>query len=323
MLIKYINSNRLSVLIFISLLPAAIWAVSSIQNKIIQPAEVSGVLLGRQITYFTNEYRILASLIAFILLFTNGYMLNQLNTAYIFIPTRTQLPLFFYLLIILMVKPLHQLTPALVASSIVLLSFFRIFKAVQSDQISINFLDTGLLIAIASLFYPPAILFCLFAIAAVFIFRPLNWREPAYIVIGILLPYVFMLSFYYLLDISIRDNLSNISAFMHRQYLHSGLLNIIGWAYTGVLLIIGSLYMIQNLGAMKIQSRKFFTLLFIFFIISLISYIVVPADVKGMVYFMALPMAFLLTNYFVKCSRNWINEGMLIMLLIAVILQII
>jgi len=71
------------------------------------------------------------------------------------------MPALFYILLAACFNPLHQLTPALLASSLIIMTLYRIVNTYESDGLSFNFLDAGFLIALASLIYFQAILFAL------------------------------------------------------------------------------------------------------------------------------------------------------------------
>src|SRR5512145_91665 len=112
MLLKYFNSNRISVIVLISLLPVVYWLVSLFQGTVSQLAEYPGVPFGKMITAFSHNFRFLSSVVALLLVFVNAYLLIQLNTIHIFIPVRTQLPSFFYVMLAIGTNGLHELTPA-------------------------------------------------------------------------------------------------------------------------------------------------------------------------------------------------------------------
>jgi hypothetical protein len=91
---------------------------------------------------------------------------------------------------------------------------------------------------------------------------------------------------------------------------------IIFWSYTGVLFLAASYYMIQSIGNMKIQARKFFLVFLIFFLFAVIIFLAIPGAGLEMNYFMAIPLAYLFAHYFTRCRKNWVNEGILIVFLL-------
>lgn len=321
MLLKYFNSNRISILLFISLLPAVYWIPSlfiSAGNVIPEPA---GILLGRWILAFNHDFRFMASVLALILVIINAYLLVQLNTVHIFIPVRTQLPSYFYALLVIGLTQMHQLTPPLVASTLLILVLFRILSAYKTDSFSIHFMDSGMLIALASLVYFPALVFFLFLLASMIILRPFIWREWLFTFLGLMIPYVFLISIYYLADIPFATYFDDIAGSLKKAEQHFKLSQIVSWSYVLLLMLIGSYFMVGAINSMKIHARKFFLVYLLFFLLSILIYLLFRGAGAGMVYFVAIPLAYLFTYYFVKCRRTWYNEIFFLLFLLLLLWQ--
>jgi Family of unknown function (DUF6427) len=308
MLLKYINSNRITLTILFLLLPVVYWIPSLVQGAGEQLTEIKGVPFGRWIVSFNENFRVLASILALLLIITNGYLLIQLNTVHIFIPVRTQLPLFFYIALTISITQLHHLTPALIASTILIFLFYRIFSSYRVDRISINFLDAGLLLATASLFYLPAIFFFPFLLAGMILIRPFQWREWVFAIIGLCIPYAFVMSGYYLLDIPLGNLSDGMSQSFNRVPKNLSLNQIINWSYVLLLTAITSYYIATAIDSMKIHARKFFLVFLVFFLVALLIFLIVGGAGISIVYFAAIPLSYLFSHYFVKCRRNWIND---------------
>lgn len=280
-----------------------------------------GVPLGTLIVHFNSNYSLLASVIALLLLLGNGYLLIQLNTNYIFIPVRTQLPALFYLVLCTGITQLHELTPALVSSTFLILMFYRLFSAYKTDGISINFLDCGLLISVASIIYFPSVIFFFFLLAAISLIRPFIWREWVFALIGLLIPYLFLLSGYYIWDLSVPDLISKISASFTSLDISYKLSQMVNWAFVLLFIIAGSYFIATYFDSMKIHARKFYMVFWVFFLFGLLVFLVRINSGIGMVYFISIPLAYLFSFYFIKCKANWINELVFALLLILWIWQ--
>lgn len=321
MLLKYINSNRLSVIILFLLLPVLYWIPSWVQGIPDHTVEINGMPFGRWIATFNENFSGWASLIALLLVMLNGYLLIQLNAVHIFIPHRTQLPLLFYFILSLSITQLHYLTPALVASTLLILLFYRIFSAYKVETISMNFLDAGLLLSLASLFYFPAIFFFPGLLAGLILMRPFIWREWVFALIGLLIPYYVVFSGYYLLDIPINDIFSGMAESFTRTPKELRLSQIVNWSFILLFTLISSYYMARAIETMKIQSRVFFMLFLVFFVVSVIIFFTVSGSGTGMVYFAAIPLAYLFGYYFITCRRYWVNDLLFAIFLLLFIWQ--
>lgn len=321
MLLKYINSNRLSVVILFVLLPIIYWIPSFGRETFEFIPEAGGMPIGAWLISFNHQFRVLASLIALLLIILNGYLLIQLNTVHIFVPYRTQLPLLFYSILTLGITQLHWLTPALAASTLIILYFYRVFNAYKNDGISINFMDAGLIIALASLIYFPAIFFFVGLMITLLLIRPFIWREWVFAFIGLLIPYAFAFSIYYLLDLPGSDLFNRMGVALGGLQVNLKLSQLVNWAFILVLILISSYYIARAIDSMKIHARKFFLVFLSFFLISLILFFVIRDSGTGMVYSGAVPLAYLFTHYFVRCKQTWANDALFGLLLILLIWQ--
>lgn len=263
----------------------------------------------------------ISGLLGLSLVVLNANLLIQLNSLHAFIPVRTQLPAFFYAVLTLGFTQMHYLSAELLASAILVFVFFRIFNTYKSESTSINFLDAGLLVSVASLIYFPAIFFLLFLFCSLIILRPFHWREWVFVFVGLLLPYFFLFSIYYLAGWSPANYLAGLSMIMERNPQHFKLSQISHLVYTLLILILGSGYMMVSIDNMKIHARKFFLVLLSFFGVSVIAYLAIPSAGIGIAYAASIPAAYLFTHYFSKCRRNWLNELLFLLFLLMLIWQ--
>ncbi len=321
MLLKYINSNRIIIIVIFLLVPLLYWIPSIVLNNVPLHDPDGEMLFGKMVIAFNQNFRVAASILGMLLVIVNGYLLIQLNTVHIFIPYRTQLPLYFYIILSVSVLQLHYLSPALVASSLMLLMFYRLFKAYKVDGISMIFLDAGLLISTASLFYFPAIFFFFFLVASLLLLRPFIWREWVFSILGIAIPYVFVWSAFYIFDIPFSQLGKTIAGTFGKDIVEYNLSQYVGWAYVLLLTVVCSYYIARAIDSMKIHARKFFLVFLAFFLLSLLVFLFVNGAGPGMVYFAAVPLSYLFTYYFVKCNRGWINDILFALFILLLIWQ--
>lgn len=308
MLLKYINSNRLSVVILFVLLPVIYWIPSFDKDVLEHIPDPGGMPLGSWIVLFNHNFRIVASVLALLLIILNGFLLIQMNVAHIFIPYRTQLPLLFYIVLTVSLTKFHWLSPSLVTSTLLIFLFYRVFDAYKSDKISLKFLDAGLLVGFASLIYFPSIFLFVGLLVTLILIRPFLWREWVFAFIGFLIPYAFTFSIYYLLDIPINDLFSRIADAFRYYPIELGLSQKVFWFYVLVFTVIASYFMAKAIDSMKIHARKFFFVFLAFFLVSLLLFFVFGGTGTGMIFIGAIPLAYLFTHYFVKCKRTWVND---------------
>lgn len=320
MLLRYFNSNRVGVLILLVGLPLLYWLPVLFTDQAPALLPASGTLPGNLFRYLNTNLPVLSGLIVLVLILLNAYMLVQLNTIHIFIPAKTQLPAWFYLLLAIGYNPGYILSPALVASTLLILALFRLMATYKVDGISYNFLDAGFMIALSSLLFFPAAGFLVFLFIALALLRPFNWREYAYALVGFGLPYFFLFAGYYLKGVSPALFFNSLGELMVPRKLHLSLVNWISAGFLAVMLLYGSYYMLTTIDNMKIQSRKMFILFLWLFLVAAVLGITIPALGTDMAYFAGIATAFLFSHYFHKCAKNWLNELVFFVFLVLVIL---
>jgi hypothetical protein len=308
MLLRYFNSNRVGVLILLVFLPLLYWISSLVTGGTPAVIPGTGTLTGEMFQYLNGQRPVLSGILTLSLVILNAYLLVQLNTIHIFIPAKTRLPALFYILIVTGHNPAFALNGALVASTLIILVLYRLTATYKVDGISYNFLDAGFLTALASLIYFPAAGFLVFLFIALALLRPFNWREYAYTLIGMALPYFFLESVQFL------TGWPEGGFFTDPGQLLKGVgpeMRLTAWISAGYMLAMlgyGSYFMLTTIDNMKIQSRKMFILFLWLFLLSALMGKAIPAMGADLVYFAAMAVAFLFSHYFQKNSKYWVNE---------------
>ncbi len=320
MLLKYFNSSRLGVFVIILLLPVIYW-LPEFFRSVPQYSEVySGTLFGVWIQHFNANNQVVSLISGLLVVLLNAYLLVQLNTIHIFIPTRTQMPALFYIILAACFNPLHQFTPALLASTLVILVLYRVITTYKAVNISYNFLDAGFLVALASLIYFQAIVFFLLIPVGLVLLRTFNWREWAYAFIGLALPYVFLVSGYFMMDTPLSEYFPGMSDIFVRHGRSFNIIQLISWVFILSMLIYASYFMVVTIDSMKIQGRKVFIILLWLFLISIATYFAIPGAGIEMLSFTAIPISFLFSHFYFRCPRNWVHEVLFSVFLLLVIL---
>jgi len=285
------------------------------------PREVqSGTLVGTWIQYFNGNHRAASLITALVLILLNAYLLVQLNTIHIFIPTRTQMPAFFYIILAACFNPSHQLTPALPASTLVILVLYRVIPTYKTVNLSYHFLDAGFLVSLASLIYFPSILFFLLLPGGLLLLRPFNWREWAFAFIGLALPYVFLVSGFFMTDTPVSNYFPGMAALFKGNPLVLSVMELITAIFSLGMLVYASYFMVVTIDTMKIHGRKVFNLLFLLFLIAVVIYAAVRGTGPEMVIFAAVPLSYLFSHFFFRCPRTWPYEVLFSVFLVLVLL---
>lgn len=326
MILRIVKSNRAVNYIIFPLLAVVVWLKSLIkpegysfyqyetQNLLFQPVArlFEGALL-------------LQNIVSLLVLLALAFILLQINNRYNIIRERTMLPVPLYIILISGLVDLHTLHPVYFAAFFVLVSIHRFFAAFGQVKPYSPVFDAGLLLGIAALFYfKSVILFPALFFGVPILTRETKWREFVIVMLGFLLPFLFAASY-----ALVSDQLLEVLKIFERNILTSnnhlrGNIPIQGYlAFLVVLTFFGSIKIVQQYDSKKVSTRKFFSVLFLFFVFSLAGLVIIPATSQEMLVLTAIPVTFLVSNFFVFLkSRFWGELLFSLLLVIVITLQI-
>jgi len=237
--------------------------------------------------------------------------LVNFNTSVFFINERTFLPAFIYVLFSALFPQQQVFNPVLPATVFLMLALKRILDSYRKHMAASNFFDAALLISIGSLFYANIIWFGLLVFVGIALLRTLNIYEVSISLLGLATPYILILGLYYVLekDLGIFLDVIKENLFIDDSpdYLFTRL-TIIVLIYSGIMVTVSGGYLIRQMNSKKIKSRKTFYLLLWVFVISVAMYLFLPSVNLDVVWLMAIPLSYLLTNYFVFIKKKIIPE---------------
>jgi hypothetical protein len=238
------------------------------------------------------------------------FLLVNFNTSVFFINERTFLPAIIYVLFSALFPEQQQLNPALPATLLLMLAVKRIMDSYRKTGTASNFFDAALLISIGSLIYADLIWFGLLVFIGIALLRTWNINEVSISLLGLVTPYVLVFGLYYVLgkdlDIFLGDIRENL--FSDSPEYSFPRLTIIILIYSGLITIVSTVYLMRRINSKKIRSRKTFYLLLWGFFISLAVYLILPSASVEMVWFMTIPLCYLMTHYFVFLKKNIVPE---------------
>jgi hypothetical protein len=274
------------------------------------------LLLGQ--SAFVNNF------IALVFVVLLAFIIIQLNTNYAFIRVRTFLPANIFVLIVSGLLAMHTLHPVYFGLLFLLLSVNRIFQSADKSKVFPNAFDSGFLLGIGSLFYFNLIFyFPITWIGFSIIRKRSEWRNYVLPIVGLFIPWLFAYSYYYffsdpkLLLESINQN------FLSRNKLF--IENIPLVIYIGFLIfstLLSSIFLLSQYDEKKINTRKYFQIFFLIFIISLILLAVVPSVSQEILIILAFPLTCLVANYLIFMKRQfWGNVFMYAFIALVIYLQ--
>ena len=311
MLLKLFKGNQPSLIVIIPLLTGLLWIKTFIDPSDFKlDFDIYEMPFWQFINTHTAGLTIIRKIIALILLIANSLWLSRISTKFILVKARTYLPALFFGFICSSMVFLQDLNPALFAVSCFIPALEKTFSSYKEEKLSYKYFEAALLISLGSMFYARSAILMFVLWSALAILRTSNWREWTLSAIGFILPYIFLVLILYLVDNDIPEYFSKIAANFRitRGVSFFNLYSIIFFAYILFLVGISSFQMMRVYQGLKIYARMYYRIFFWMFIITLLFGSVFYNQSAELIYFLAIPVSYILTFYFYSLKLDWLGE---------------
>ncbi len=315
MFIRFFKSNNASALLFLPVIAIVIWVYGFI-HPIILPVKHSMPLYELLAGIFVN-IPWLSTLIGLLLVIGEAFLLNFIVNENEVLEKQNYLPALFYIVFMSNNNAMLTLHPLLFGNLFILLAFHKLLSSYRKDNAFSQAFDAGLLISISTLFYFPFVVFLPLLGLALIIIRPFNWREWIISFFGAVIPYLFVITFYFWndrLDYLFYDKMfyqfireKPIVDFPMTFYFMLG----IGW-----MVILFSIFkIILGVGIGSQRTKKSIVILVWTLFFSALSILLAPEISTKYFSALAIPSAVFCANYFSHIKKGWWAEFLFILLL--------
>ena len=323
MLIRFFKNNSPASFIILPLFALGLWLAGffSHQNSVIKYSMPFYELIAKPF----NNLHFIGTLIAFVFIICEAFLLNYIVNENEILSKPSFLPALFYVVFMSNDNRMLMLYPLLFANFFILLGIHKLVSSYRKDVAFSNAFDAGILFSLASLFYFPCIFFLPLLCIGFILFRPFNWREWVISFLGVLMPYLFVITYYFWNDMTSRPQIGEIfypslrgeSKVDFSQHFYFIL--IVGWLL--VLFSFGKLF--TGPAEVSQKNKKSIQLLLWFSGFAMISVLFAREISIQSFSALAIPSSVFCANYFLKIKKEWWGELLFFLLLIAVFINII
>ncbi|HEY0896021.1 MAG TPA: DUF6427 family protein [Sphingobacteriaceae bacterium] len=259
-------------------------------------------------------------LLAAVIVIIQALLFNRVVNNHSLLSKPTWLPALLYVTLSSLFFPFLELSPALICNFLMIWMINHYLGIHKHGRVLSVMYDTGMVIAIGTIIYFPFIVMVLTLWLCLIIFRPFSWREWVSGIVGFATIFFFIAVFYYwndALDKFYGIWLPLTSTFPTRLNinLHDYLLLI----PVAVILFLGFLQLRQKFFRSFVQVRKSFQLLFLMFVVALVSFYL-KRDYPVYHFILCVPMAaVLMAYYFLNATVKWFYESLYLILVAAIV----
>ncbi len=259
-------------------------------------------LIGRHMTFFSH-YPIVASIISFGLIVYQAVALNHLAYEQKLYAKPNYLSAMALVLFSSLFSTWHALSGTLIASTFMVWVLGRLCKMGHLPEAGKSLFNIGLISGIAALFYFSSIVFLLLVMLSLVISRAFKLSEWVLVFLGFITPYYLVLSLLYLNNYDLRQVLPDTGLSLPvvhlSQYEWSSIILVLVTSAVGFVLIQ------NNMRRLLVQSRKSWSITFIFLLIAVLIAFANKAPSFTNYYFIIPPMALVAAAAYHYPSRRW------------------
>lgn len=322
MLLRFFRTNGAQVIVLIPVIGIILWLGPFLnESKIQLLSEQLRLPLYEAMFGFIHEIELIQKLTAFALVLSIAFLLVRLNTRFIIINNRTYLPALVYVLLVSGIPDSQKLNPALVSTFIMLFTIEKVLDSYRQESLYYGFFSASFMLGAGCLLYPFLIYFLLTLWAGIILLRKFNWREWTFSILGFSIPFLFVFSYYYVLHDDPTFIYDQYSLFYSHSYDFTGY-SLPVYIFAGIvsfLMLLASQFLMQAYSARKIISRRAYSLLLWLFLNTLAVFFLVEQASVELIYIAALPLSFLLANYWVFIRAVFWGNLFLILLVLSIL----
>ena len=316
MFLKLFKSSQPAIIFLVPLIGGLLWI-----NSFLWPVPIPEIPFPMPLYAFVsgliNTHLWLSQLTALSFLILTAFLFARINTQFILLPARTYLPGIIFLIISSLYPGMRYFHPAVPAVLCIMLAIGRMFNSFKQDGLSYAFFESALLISVGSMFYAKAGLYLVVVWAGLVYLRSFRWREWIMSILGMILPYLLLIAWYYIdgqdlsqLWDSISQNLIPDAEYQYFIYPYSiFLLSLV------IVTLLASFRMMNMYQGLKVLVRQFSKVFFWLFLVTLILFSLVYTGSPGLILFMSIPLAFVMSSYFFSLRSKLVGEVIFMLLL--------
>jgi hypothetical protein len=258
-----------------------------------------------------NAYPLVAVAFAFLMLMMQVFMINYVATSKGFTDRYSALPGLTYLLLMCSSAAMIAPHPVLFANAFLIPAVNKLLNAYENEQIAKQVYNIGFLIAMAGLFFLPALAFFPVLIVSVIIYYIVNLRRIIASFLGLFTPFFFFSLYYFMKTASFLPS-DNTDIDIHPLSIFYLDVNIYEQIFI-VFLSLLSFFSILRLqlvykGTKPIRIRKRITMLIIILFFSVLSYVLAVDNIQVHYGMVMISLSIALSVFFYDIRQRRFSE---------------
>lgn len=324
MIINLFKTNQISGIVFLVLFQVLVF-LSPAMHSVPLRYNTNDTIIYNTLFESWAHFKWLNLGLSFVLILTQAIIYNYLVIQLNLLGKTTYLPAFFYLLIACMLPGNLWFNSGIVAASFIVPAVYILMTAPADKRPLRTVFNISILFSAGSLFYLQALFYFPFLLIAMGMLGLLTFRSALVSLIGFLVPYAYVLSYYFWID--------DVPGYWNRQFVALVHLfpesfpfqisELVLYAIIIVLLGLSLFRYITTRFTLKVIQRKIYNVFTLFFVSTFLIPLFFKEMHKQQVVLLSIPMGVYLSFYFLNLKRQWIADLFTLLLFITIaVLQI-
>lgn len=317
MLIRFFKSSFYSQYIVLFIIAAALWLRAFISPCPQLDFAVQSLMSGIPES-FGGGHDWVFPLIGFIILIASALLLNLSLIRHELIPKNSMLGAFIYILLMSQSPAAIGLNPVLFASLFLIPAFDRILNTFGQADPTKDVFSASFLLAMASLFYLPSIVFFLILLFSFVVFGTFSIRIILVAFSGLVAVYLYVGLFYFLSDqieVRLADYMNyfiHLPAFKLPNTFHQYII----WGMHLVIFVVSVFYIFTHINEWVISVRRKSMLILWFTLLAVASIALEGNAVMVVITVAAIPLSAMVSEYFAARKRPSLMLELYVLLMV-------
>lgn len=319
MLVKFLKSSFAAQYAFILLIAIGLYIPSFLSPVIPEITTTISGPLYEPLSIFFHAFPLFSVITSFIILLFQAFFFNSILAANILINRQSVYGAFVY--VILFSQSPHQLGmyPSLIAGIFILFALSILFGLEDKTENQMYIFNASILVSLASMFYLPALILIFWIWIALLMSRSGSFRELLIPVVGIISPYFFLASWYYVQNRLFGNAVEYLDVFKLFDFekIHPDWSVLVTWGII-ILILFQFSYIILGVSGEKnaiIRKKKSITNTLLFFSVPGVFYNDSQILHNGLI---ILPIAVLIAYSLSNIRKRLIPEILLWLLILSI-----
>ena len=321
---QFLQKNTTINFILLPIVLILLWGTNLLHPQFVSHYyDTNPMVLYKPLMAIQNWNALAGQIVSLVILLINVIIIIKVNSITRLIENKSMFFIFLFIFLSASLQDYKQLNPMQPALTFLIIGVQLLFNMYKNEHELKKIFEAGFCFAIASLFYAPAIYFAILIFIGLGMFVPFYWRQWLSALVGLLLPFILVLSIAFCFDgftHQVATLYENITVENSLQFTK---LFPIAFSLFLALLFLRSVFYVYLGGTRKVSTRKYYTLLLLFLVLVLVLYLFVPYVTYDFLFFGGITVSVFIANFMVNMrSKFWQEVLFIIIIAFTVLVQI-